>query len=249
MIQYYTYGNRNDKPLFMGSSLGTSSDMWNNIIDPLSQSHYIIAFDTRGHGASKELGLQPLSVEIFAKDVIEIADHLGIDKFDYVGLSLGGAIGQMLAINYPERVNRLILCCTAPKFGEKNFWLDRGNKVISEGMSSILEATKARWYTPGFAETDKFAQELLNEMLKLDPQAYANVCNAVGDFDVVSQLDMINVPTLLLAGTEDLSTPVSVMQDLANGIPNATLVAIPGAAHLANVEKPDNVAQAILNFL
>ena len=248
MIYYKTFGKQESKALVLGSSLGTSSNMWNNIVDDLAEHYFVILFDTRVHGQSQVLGLEPLSVEQFAQDVIDIVDHLNIDKFAYVGLSLGGAIGQMLAIKYPERVERLILCCTASKFGEPAFWNDRAGKVLEDGMEAILEATKSRWYNPGTAEADQFAQSLLDELLTFNPVGYANTCKAVANFDVRAQLSEIKCPTLAIAGTEDLSTPIAVMQELVNGIPNAELIAVKGAAHIGNVEKPEEFKNAILNF-
>ncbi len=248
MIYYKTFGKQGNKALVLGSSLGTSSNMWNNIVDDLAKNFFVVVFDTRGHGQSQNLGLEPSSVEQFAEDVIEVVDHLNIDKFTYAGLSLGGAIGQMLAIKHPERVERLILCCTAPKFGEPAFWHDRANKVLEGGLDSILEATKSRWYNPGTAETNPFAQSLLDELMTFNPVGYANTCKAVADFDVRAKLSEIKCPTLAIAGTEDLSTPVSVMQELANAIPNAELIAVKGAAHIGNVEQPEEFKNAILNF-
>lgn len=248
MIYYKTFGKQENKVLVLGSSLGTSSNMWSNIVDDLAQHYFVIVFDTRGHGQSQALGLEPLSVEQFAQDVIEVVDYLNVDKFAYVGLSLGGAIGQILAIKYPERVERLILCCTASKFGEPAFWHDRAGKVLENGMEAILEATKSRWYNPGTAEVDQFAQSLLDELLTFNPVGYANTCKAVANFDVRAQLSEIKCPTLIIAGTEDLSTPISVMQELVNSIPNAELIAVKGAAHIGNVEKPEEFKNAILNF-
>ncbi|MFC6051662.1 hypothetical protein A6M14_02715 [Acinetobacter sp. Ac_877] len=248
MIFYKTFGKQGSKALVLGSSLGTSSNMWNNIIEDLSEKFYVIAFDTRGHGKSQEQGLELNSVEQFAQDVIEIVDSLKIDKFSYAGLSLGGAIGQMLAIKYPERVEKLILCCTAAKFGEPAFWQDRANLVLEKGIDAILDATKNRWYNPGFSDANEFAQSLLDELLTFNPKGYANTCKAVADFDVRSRLKEIKCPTLAIAGTEDLSTPVAVMQELVNGIPNAELIAVKGAAHIGNVEKPEEFKTAILNF-
>jgi pimeloyl-ACP methyl ester carboxylesterase len=140
------------------------------------------------------------------------------------------------------------LCCTAPKFGEPAFWHDRANKVLEEGLDSILEATKSRWYNPGTAETNAFAQSLLDELMTFNPVGYANTCKAVANFDVRAKLSEIKCPTLAIAGTEDLSTPVSVMQELADAIPNAELIAVKGAAHIGNVEQPEEFKNAILNF-
>lgn len=249
MIHYKTFGKQANKVLLLGSSLGTSLHMWSNIVEDLAEKYFVIAFDTRGHGQSQHLGLQPLSVEQFAADVIEIVDHLNIDRFSYAGLSLGGAIGQMLAIHYPERVEHLILCCTAAKFGEAAFWHARAEQVLTQGLSSILDATKARWYNPGTAEKDAFAQTLLAQLLTQNPEAYANTCKAVADFDVRDRLSSIQCPTLVIAGTEDLSTPVSVMQQLSHAIPQAEFIAVKGAAHIGNVEKPEDFKNAILNFV
>lgn len=249
MLHYTVHGKNKQKTLVMGSSLGTSSAMWDNIVGALAEQYQVITFDTRGHGQSQHLSSAGLEVKQLAADVIEILDHLDIQTFSYVGLSLGGAIGQQLAIDYPQRVEKLVLCCTAAKFGDAQVWLDRAAKVRNEGMAWLLEPTKGRWYTPGFMETSPFARTLLDEMLTLDAEGYAAVCETVSRFDARADLGRINCPTLAIAGTEDLSTPVAVMQELANGIPNARLIAVQGAAHIGNVEKPGKFLAAIQAFV
>ncbi|HCI4030095.1 TPA: 3-oxoadipate enol-lactonase [Pseudomonas aeruginosa] len=249
MLNFSTHGTNNKKVLVMGSSLGTSSNMWSNLVDALAKEFYVVCFDTRGHGKSQHLDTTDVSVKTLANDVLEVLDHLDIEKFSYVGLSLGGAIGQTLAITHPERIEKLVLCCTAAKFGESEFWQQRANKVRDEGMNWLYEPTKSRWYTPGFTESSPLAQALLTELLELDPKGYAGICEAVASFDARPHLALISCPTLIIAGTEDLSTPVAVMQELANGIAHSEFIAVKGAAHIGNVEQPEAFLSAITKFI
>lgn len=249
MLHYTVHGKNKQKTLVRGSLLGTSSAMWDNLTGALAEQYQVVTFDTRGHGKSQHLPCADVDVAQLAADVIEVLDHLGIQAFSYAGLSLGGAIGQQLAIDYSQRVEKLVLCCTAAKFGDAQVWLDRAAKVRNEGMAWLLEPTKGRWYTPGFADTDPFARRLLDEMLALDAEGYAGICEAVSRFDARADLARIGCPTLAIAGTEDLSTPVAVMQELVNGIRNARLIAVQGAAHIGNVEKPAGFLAAIRAFV
>jgi 3-oxoadipate enol-lactonase len=248
MIHFSAYGSEGKPCLVLGSSLGTSGHMWANLVPSLAETFHVIVFDTRGHGKSQHLSTAGLGVADFAGDVIALLDSLRIERFSYAGLSLGGAIGQQLALSWPERVNKLVLCCTAAKFGEAKDWQNRAAKVRQEGMAWLYEPIKARWYSPGFAEENAFARELLTEMLAIPPQAYADVCDAMAAFDACGSLAQITCPTLAIAGANDLATPVPVMQELARGIPGARLIIVKGAAHLGNVERPGEFLEAIREF-
>lgn len=256
MLHHVVSGNPNGPVVLMGSSLGTTSRMWENQLPYLEPDFRVIRFDSPGHGQSLN-GLTPVapgetsdaSVADFAAQVLQLADSLNVDKFSYVGLSLGGAIGQQLALEAPERIERLVLTCTAAKFGTPDIWQDRAQRVREEGMDWLRNPSSEKWFTDGFAQDSSTAQTLLDDLTALDPQGYAAACDAVSGFDMTDRLADIDAPTLVIAGAEDVSTPPEVVKVLADGIPNAEFQVVDGAAHIGNIEKSEEFGQLISKFL
>lgn len=256
MLHYIQSGNINGPAILMGSSLGTTSRMWENVLPYLEDTHNVIRFDTAGHGQSAA-GSAPVpagetsdaTVEAFATDVLKLADVLKIEKFSYIGLSLGGAIGQQLALDAPERLENLIVTCTAAKFGAPEIWQDRAKNVREQGMDWLREPSASKWYTEGFADKSQEAQLLLDDLVALDPEGYAQACDAVSKFDVTNRLKDITTPTLVIAGSEDVSTPPAVVQIIADNIPEASFEVIEGAAHIGNIEAPEQYGAMIASFL
>lgn len=256
MLHHTISGNPAKPAVLMGSSLGTTSRMWENQLPYLEDDFRVVRFDSPGHGRSLE-GVEHVApgrssaatVADFAAQVLELADHLGIDTFSYVGLSLGGAIGQQLALDAPHGIDKLVLTCTAAKFGQPQIWQDRAKAVRENGMGWLREPSAGKWYTDGYAASSQLAQVLLDDLVALDPQGYAAACDAVSRFDVTDRLTEITVPTLVIAGAQDISTPPAVVEVLAQGIPNAEFHVVDGAAHLGNIEAPEQFGQLINKFL
>ena len=256
MLEYVINGKQDGPVVLMGSSLGATTRMWDNQIPYLEQDYKVVRFNAPGHGSAEE-GIRNLApgdksastVEGFAQQVLELADHLEAETFSYVGLSLGGAIGQELAIQAPERVDKLVLACTAAKFAVPEVWEDRAALVRERGMEPLREPSAGKWFTEGFAESSQEAQQLLDELVALQPQGYAAACDAVSRFDSTGQLAQISAPTLVVAGAEDVSTPPEVVKVLADGISGARFEIVEGAAHLGNVEARDEFGRLISQFL
>lgn len=256
MLHYTISGNSNGPAVIMGSSLGTTARMWDNQMPYLEDDFHIIRFDNPGHGGSLD-GVETKSpgessdatVSGFAAQVVNLADSLSLDTFSYVGLSLGGAIGQQLALDFPKRIRKLVLTCTAAKFGQPQNWLDRAKAVREDGMGWLREPSMGKWFTEGFAEGSETAQALLDELVALDPQGYASACDAISRFDLLEKIDEISAPTLVIGGAQDVSTPPEVVEVLAKGIPNSELHVVDGAAHLGNIEAPAQFGQLIGEFL
>lgn len=256
MLHHVISGNPDGPVVFMGSSLGTTHRMWDNQLPYLEEDFRVIRFDAPGHGQSLD-GIRDTSpgessgatVADFATQVLELADHLGVDTFSYVGLSLGGAIGQQLGLDAPARLEKLILTCTAAKFGQPQVWQDRAQAVREKGLAWMREPSAGKWYTEGFADRDESAGALLDELAEADPQGYATACDAVSAFDVTDRLGEITTPTLVIAGAEDVSTPPAVVEVIANGIPDAEFQVVEGAAHLGNIEAPVEFGRLISEFL
>jgi 3-oxoadipate enol-lactonase len=235
--------------LVLGPAVGLAMELWDPQVDALAEHWRVIRFDTRGHGDSP-VPAGPYSIPGLAGDVLALADDLGVDQFAYCGLSLGGAIGQQLAAVEPDRIRSLVLCCTAPYFGEHTDWREREQRVRAEGTEWLLEPSRERWFTPAFREHEpKQVERMLDVLLRTPPEGYASCCAALAEFDSRGWLDKIAAPTLVVSGEQDSATPPDLGEQLAEGIGDAELRLVRDAAHLANIEQADEVTSAIVEHL
>jgi len=224
--------------VLLGASLGTTLALWDHLALELSRDFRVVRFDTRGHGGSP-CPDGAYTVEDLAEDVVALADRLEIDRFGYVGISLGGAIGQVLALDHPDRLTSLVLCCTAPVFGEAATWRDRAAQVRAGGLDALVDPTAQRWFTERFrAQHPGTVATVMSVFRATPPEGYAGCCDALATYDVTSRLGSITTPTRVVAGADDPGTPPSVGERLAASIPGADLVVLPDAAHLANLAAP-----------
>ena len=161
-----------------------------------------------------------------------------------------GAIGQWMAANAPQRIERLILCCTSARFANPDAYVQRAETVRAQGMAAVSGAVVERWFTDRFRERQPEVVTRYRSMLESIPvEGYAACCEAVAGFDGRPYLAGITAPTLVVAGGEDRATPVDHARALSDGIPHSRLEVIAAAAHLANVEQPDAVTEAITTHL
>ena len=231
------------------SSLGTTWEMWDDLAAALRPSYRVVRFDTRGHGRSP-VPEGPYTMDALAADVVALLDRLGVQRFAVVGLSLGGAIAQVLATSYAERVSALVLCCTLPRFGERSMWAQRASTVRAEGMAELAEATRARWFTEGFrADHPDRVEPLIAMLASTDPEGYAGCCEALGDFDGTDALSTVRVPTRVVAAAEDPVAPPDAGARMADAIPGADLVVVPSASHIAAIEQPAAFGAAVSEHL
>ena len=235
--------------VMLGASLGTDLSLWDDLAADLARDHRVVRFDTRGHGHSPvpEGGY---TMEGLAGDVVALADELGVDRFAYVGLSLGGAIGQVLALAQPQRLTALVLACTAPVFGEPSTWRERAGQVRREGLEPLVEPTFARWFTDDFRASHPDDVARVRDMFVATPrEGYAGCCEALSAYDVTDRLGRIAVPTRVIAGAEDPGTPPEVGRSMVAAIRDADLVVIEGAAHIANLARPAQFRSAVRGHL
>jgi 3-oxoadipate enol-lactonase/4-carboxymuconolactone decarboxylase len=235
--------------LILSHSIGADHAMWSLQVPDLVSHFQVLRYDIRGHGAS-DAPNGDYSIEELGRDVLGLADALKIPKFAFCGLSLGGAIGQWLAIHASYRLSRLVLASTAPQFGPSEHWDARRKAVLEGGMGAIVEMAMQRFFSPEtLARGDVYANAVRLVLLGTDPNGYAGCCTALRDADHTQQLPQIRVPTLVIAGDRDVSTPWSGPgKILAREIPNAQVVHLP-AAHLSNIERPRSFIAALFNFL
>lgn len=233
----------------LGPSLGTTLAMWDELADALARSYRVVRYDTRGHGGSS-VPDGPYTVDGLASDVLALADSLGVERFAFVGLSLGGVIGQTIAANHPDRLTALVLACTGPSFGDPDAWRERAARVRQEGMAWLVEPTKGRWFTSGFVDArPEEAERLLDMIASVPPEGYAGCCDAIATCDMLPRLAEIKAPTRVIVGADDPVSPPSVGQALSDGIATCDLVVIEDAAHIANVAQPARFNGAVLEHL
>jgi 3-oxoadipate enol-lactonase/4-carboxymuconolactone decarboxylase len=207
----------------------------------------VIRWDLPGHGGSPA-DLPAGSVGDLAGLVLRLADALGVERFAYAGISLGGAVGAWLAVHHPERVESLALVCSSARFGDEQSWHERAALVRAKGVDPVADTAATRWFTPAFAD-DPAAHALVADARAVDPEAYAACCDALAAFDLRGELPRITAPTLVVAGRLDPAVPLARARELADSIPGASLTEVAHAAHLASVERPAPVLAALLAHL
>ena len=235
--------------MVLSNSLGTTLAMWEPQMAALSAHFAVLRYDHPGHGQSR--GDAPVSsVEGLARRVLDILDEREIPQASFCGLSLGGAVGMWLAMNAPERIDRLVLACTSMRFGTRENWLQRAATVRSCGLEAVADAVLALWFTP---RTHRTAPALVSEyremMVSAEREGYAGCCEALADWEPGDALRTIRAPALVLAGSEDPATPPAQGEAIRERIPGAQMSVLAGAGHLANLEQPEAFTQLVLDHL
>jgi 3-oxoadipate enol-lactonase len=245
---FYRLEGRSDLPaLVLSHSLGCDLGMWAPQMPDLLNHFQVLRYDVRGHGAS---AIPPgdYRLDQLGQDVLALADKLNLPRFAFCGISMGGAVGQWLALNAPQRLTKVVLANTAPKFGTAETWDARRKAVLEGGMRAIVEATMQRFFS---AENQQsvWAQSTRAIVLGTDPIGYAACCTALRDADTRSELGKISASTLIIGSDQDPSTPWEGNGSvLARDIPDAQAVRLQ-TAHLSNLEQPRAFTTAVLDFL
>jgi 3-oxoadipate enol-lactonase len=246
--------HRSDGPaeapvLVLGSSLGTTGAMWDANVEALSQRFRLIRYDTRGHGGSP-VPDGPYTMDELGADVLALLDGLGLERVHFCGLSIGGMIGTWLASEAPERVERLVLCCTVPHFPPRELWDERIETVRAEGIEPMVEPAIERWLPQEVRAAHPEAAEHLRALIRsTPPEGYAGCCEAIRDMDLRDRLARIEAPTLVVAGSQDPSTPAEKVRAIAEAVRGARYVELEGAAHIANMARPAEFERALLDHL
>ncbi|MCA4814940.1 3-oxoadipate enol-lactonase [Acinetobacter towneri] len=247
-INYQTFGDATKPALIFSNSLGTNFKMWQAQIDFFQQDFFVICYDTRGHGASSA-PQGPYSVDQLGQDVVNLLDHLNVEKAAFCGISMGGLTGQWLAIHRPERFNQVVVCNTAAKIGQEQAWNDRAALVREQGLQPIASTAASRWFTEPFIQSNAtVVNNLQNDLAAGSAEGYASCCEALAKADVREQLKDITVPVLVVAGQQDPVTTVVDGQFMVERIANSQLFEI-NASHISNVELPNEFNQAVKQFI
>ncbi len=248
----YTLAGPADAPvLTLSHSLAAHSAMWAPQLAELTRRWRVLSYDTRGHGAT-DAPTGRYSLAQLADDALALLDALQVRRTHWLGLSMGGMIGQTLALKAPERLASLILADTSSRVPPeaRATWEDRIKIAEAQGMEPIVEPTIGRWFTAPFRERRPDVIDRVRAMIRgTNPRGYAGCCAAISVLDLTDRLAGIKLPALVVVGEEDQGTPVAASRTIHDGIAGSELVIIPSASHLSNMEQPEVFTKSVTGFL
>jgi 3-oxoadipate enol-lactonase len=250
-MNYELSGKRGAPHVMLSHSLGSSLVMWDPQLEVLKTHYQVLRYDTRGHGDS-DAPSGAYTLEMLGEDALGLIDALAIDKVHFVGLSMGGMIGQCIALNHPDRLENLVLCDTAailPKEAQP-IWQERVQLALKKGLDALVDETLERWFTPSFlSQNPPEVQSIRQQFLATPMNGYIGCSAAIRGLNYLERLSEIKIPTLILVGEEDPGTPVGAAEAIQQRIGGAQLVVLPSAAHLSNVEQAEAFNTALMKFL
>lgn len=234
--------------LMLSNSLGTNLSMWDDQIGEWSRHFRVIRYDRRGHGKSGA-PQGPYSMERFGRDAIAVLDAINVKKTNWCGLSMGGMVGQWLAANAPDRIEKLVLSNTNSYYADKSGWNDRVRFVRENGLEKLVDPNMERWFTAGFRQhSPDVIARMKTIFLTTNPAGYMACCEAIRDMDFRDSNKRVTAPTMVIVGAQDPATPPAQGELIAQQIKGAKLVSL-DAAHISNMEQPKLYTETVLNFL
>jgi 3-oxoadipate enol-lactonase len=245
---FYRLEGRSDLPvLVLSHSLGCDLGMWDPQMPDLLEHFRVLRFDARGHGAS-DVPSGEYSIDMLGRDVVDLCSAIKVQQFAFCGISMGGAVGQWLALNTADRLSALALANTSPKFGTRDTWEARLQAVRQGGMPAVADAVMERFFSLE-NRTSVWGESVRAVLLGTDPKGYAGCCVALRDVNYSDAAARIKTPTLVIGSDKDPSTPWETNGEiLARTIAGAKTAVLHGA-HLSNLEQPKSFGAALLGFL
>ena len=250
-VNYELHGKEGAPWLVLSHSLACSVRMWDPQIAALKDKYRILAYDTRGHGAS-EATKGAYTLELLADDLFFLLKELKIEKAHFCGLSMGGMIGQTFALKYPGVFQTLTLADTTSRYPAEAapLWAERIKTVEANGMAPLAQATLERWFTEPFRSHNPAAVDAIRKLILATPAAgYAGCSHAIPKINLPARLKEIKCPILVIVGEQDPGTPLAMAREIHDNAPGSKLVVLPQAAHLANLEQPVGFSRALGDFL
>jgi 3-oxoadipate enol-lactonase len=247
-IHYKVDGDESLPVLVLSNSLGADLTMWDAQIPAFTKHFQVLRYDSFGHGQST-FSSGEYKIEILSKDVIKLMDHLGFEKAHFCGLSVGGMVGQWLALNAGKRIAKIVLCNTAARIGTQESWNTRIESVRRGGVTAISQGVLDRWFTRSFHEREPATVDRFRKILEAThPDSYAATCAAIRDADFRTEAPKIRTRALVIAGTQDKATPPEDGRYLAERILESRYIEL-DTAHLSNVEAAEQFSDEALKFL
>ena len=248
-LAYRFDGPEHAPVVMLSNSLMSNWNMWDWNVPALADRYRVLRYDTRGHGRSG-ITPAPYSIELLADDAAGLLDALGIQAVHFVGLSMGGMIGQQLGARYPHKVLSLSLCDTASEMPPRSLWAERLAIAEQQGVAGLVDGTIKRWFTAPFIErspTD--IAKVRAFILSTDAQGYIGCASAVRDMAQTTLLLKIKPPTLILTGRQDPACTVEQATVLHRMIDGSQFQILEDAAHLANIEQPAAFNRSLRAFI
>ncbi|MGE0117898.1 MAG: 3-oxoadipate enol-lactonase [Dongiaceae bacterium] len=237
--------------VMLSHSLATTLEMWKPQLPTLTNDYRVLRYDMRGHGGSSAPG-GAYSFAMLAGDVVALLDHLKIDRVAFVGLSIGGMIGQYLAIHHADRLRCVALCSTTSAIPEagRAMWDQRIAAVESSGMAPQVDSTLERWFTAPYRAAHPEVMAWVGGMIRGTPAAGFIGCGrAIQGLNLTPELSKIRVPTLVLPGEKDPGTPPALSEVIHVAIAGSDYAVVTDAAHLANIEQAGMFNEILSGFL
>jgi 3-oxoadipate enol-lactonase len=250
-LAYALHGDKDRPVVLLSHALATSMEVWGYQLPVLAHRFRVLLYDLRGHGRSGAPGNSFTLLEL-AADVSALLEHLEIPQVIFVGLSIGGMVGQTFALKYPEKLAGLVLCSTGSRTEEqfKGVIEERINQVSAEGLQSQLPATLTRWFSSAFMATAPATMAWISDLIRATSvEGYVGCGRAIQGLDLTDALSEIQIKTLVVPCEYDLGFPENVSRAIQQKIPNSELILLKGAAHLGNVEQPHLFNEILLDFL
>jgi len=250
-IAYRLDGPAQAPVVMLSHSLATTMDMWKPQLPVLAKDYRVMSYDMRGHGESSAPG-GAYSFPMLVGDIVGLLNHLKIERVAFVGISIGGMIGQYLAIHHADRLHCVAFCSTTSAIPEagRAMWDKRIAAVDSGGMAAQVEPTLERWFTAPYRADHPEVMDWIGTTIRTTPAAGFIGCGrAIQEMNLTAQLSKISVPTLVLPGEKDPGTPPALSEVIHRAIPGSEYAVVPDAAHLANIEQASVFNDRISQFL
>ena len=249
-MHYEMLGKEEAPVVVLSHSLGSSLAMWDTQMEALEAHYLVLRYDTRGHGDS-DAPEGAYTLDQLGEDAIGLLDALGIDVVHWTGLSMGGMIGQYIALNHAERLRSLALCDTAAIISEdaQPIWQERIDAARDKGMQVLVNETLERWFTSTYLVRNARGVELIRKhFLATSVAGYIGCSEAIRQLNYLEQLSEIKTPTLIIVGEDDPGTPVAASKAMHERIPGSRLAVLPSAAHLSNIEQAEAFNSMLMGF-
>ena len=248
MLRLRVEGDGTKPALVLSHMLGTDLSLWDGLVPAFAEHFRVVRYDTRGHGGSG-IGDGAISIERLGRDVLAILDGLEIEKAQFCGVSMGGAVGLWLLAHAPERVERVVIAGSAAKLGTPEIWNGRIAAALAEGLEQAVVPTIERWFDPAFVETAPDEVAAVRAMIRAtSAQGYASCCAALRDMDLREAVREVGHSVLVLRGADDPSVPADDAAQLVAAMSGATMLEVEGR-HCSPVEAPAAFAAAVVTFL
>lgn len=248
-VHHVVEGPADAPVVVLSPSLGATHATWERQAAALRDAFRVVRYDPRGHGASP-VPSGPYSLADLGADLLALLDALGVERAHLCGLSLGGMTSMWVAEHAPERVDRLVLCCTSAALGPPDMWAQRAATVRAEGTGAVAASVVGRWFTPAWRAEHPDEVARFEAMVAATPaEGYAGGCAAIETMDIAGGLPAIAAPTLVVSGAQDPTTPREHGRAIAAAVPTARFELLDPAAHLSAWERPDAISALIRGHL